>query len=104
MRRRVELICMLLSLALVCGCAAGELPQDQRGTDAGGGRDAGVGDSGDGGSDAPSYDPPELYHTTSGGDLSTSEQHRMQLDFGAPIPRGTATGDDYRIRFGPVSP
>lgn len=88
----------------VSGCAQGELSEDE--TEADGGEtsvDGGPGDKADADS-GPTHTPPQFYHTTSGGELSTSSEHRIQMNFGAPIPRGTAENDEFRIQYGPVSP
>ncbi|MFP4597178.1 MAG: hypothetical protein ACOC9W_05435 [Persicimonas sp.] len=118
---RHSLIALFIA-AFLGACASGEV-QGQAVTDDGGQdedavrHDGGQPDGGqpDGGQpdanppDAdrdtgPDFKAPEFYHSTSGGGLSTSGEHRMQMNFGAPMPRGTSANDEYRIRFGPVSP
>jgi hypothetical protein len=48
--------------------------------------------------------PGPLIYSTSGGGEITSDRYRMQLNVGAPSSRGTAEGENYRIRVAPVSP
>lgn len=111
---RLNLIIYVLAALLAAGCAVGETPEAVQGDggalnpDAGpdvsnpdaGGPDPDTGDKDTG----PTYTPPNLYYQTSGGGLSTSGEYRLQMNFGAPMPRGTSSNGEYRIQFGPVSP
>ncbi len=112
---RCHYITVVLIALLLGACASGEIQGQAVTNDGGQEQDASQPDGGQ--PDAkqpdadspdadtgPTFKPPEFYHSTSGGGLSTSGEHRMQMNFGAPMPRGTSTNDDYRIRFGPVSP
>lgn len=109
MHKRSLLTAVPLLAALAAGCASGDPPRTTN-NDAGSltedvgpdtspdAVDAGEEDSGS------DFKPPQFYHSTSGGGLSTSPQYKLQLNFGAPMPRGNASNDEYRLRFGPVSP
>ncbi len=117
MLKRLSLLAVILSLGVLTACASGDPPQTTGGDDTGGltGDDTGGGDvtEADAGDVAepdvekdtgPSFEPPEFYHSTSGGGLSTSPDYKLQMNFGAPMPRGTSSNSEYRMRFGPVSP
>lgn len=116
MCKRPLVIVLALLFAFVTACAAGEPPQTRADGDGGtvndedtGGGNVDVGQPDahqpDVGQDTgPSFEPPQFYHSTSGGGLSTSPTFRLQMNFGAPMPRGTSSNDEYRLRFGPVSP
>ncbi|MFW5967868.1 MAG: hypothetical protein ACOCV2_10135 [Persicimonas sp.] len=104
MRKHVLFVALLAALMWgAAGCAQGELSEDETEDDAGETR-ADAGPDEEDADSGPQHTPPQFYHTTSGGDLSTSDEHRMQMNFGAPLPRGTAENDEYRIHYGPVSP
>jgi hypothetical protein len=126
MHMRLWVTAIALSFAFVTACASGDPPQapgegdgdtlvDQD-TDVGG-SDIGQVDANqpdasqpdasqpDASEDTgPTFAPPQFYHSTSGGGLSTSTDFKLQMNFGAPMPRGTSSNAEYRIRFGPVSP
>jgi hypothetical protein len=131
MHLRLWAIALTLSVAFVTACASGDPPQATSGEDGGtlvdddtgqGGLDVGQSDADksdadksdadtpdggtpDAGKDTgPTFEPPEFYHSTSGGGLSTSTEFKLQMNFGAPMPRGTSSNGEYRLRFGPVSP
>ena len=113
---RYPFIAIVLLFGLLTACASGEAPRSTGDDDAGTltGDDAGPdtyeADAGDtGGPDVeedtgPEFEPPEFFHSTSGGGLSTSGDYKLQMNFGAPMPRGTSSNGEYRLRFGPVSP
>lgn len=120
MPARCHYLIVVLIAVLLGACASGEIQGQAVTNDGGQEEDANQPDGGQPDADqpdaappdadspdadtGPTFKPPEFYHSTSGGGLSTSGEHRMQMNFGAPMPRGTSANDEYRIRFGPVSP
>lgn len=116
MLKRYTLIAVVLLFGPLTACASGETPQTT-GDDDGGtltqddaGPDTYEADAGDTGEPDVEEDTgahfkaPEFYHSTSGGGLSTSGEYKLQMNFGAPMPRGTSSNSEFRLRFGPVSP
>lgn len=115
MSKRYPIAAFALLFALATACASGDPPSSTGNEDGGtlveedAGGDVLEVDSGDTGPDVgkdtgPTFEPPEFYHSTSGGGLTTSGEYKLQMNFGAPIPRGTSSNGEYRLRFGPVSP
>jgi hypothetical protein len=124
MQKRHLILISTFFFVFASACASGDPPSvtgdDDGGTlideDTGGGDDVAGDDVGqpdtgqsDTGKDVdkdtgPTFKPPEFYHSTSGGGLSTSPEFKLQMNFGAPMPRGTSSNGEYRLRFGPVSP
>ncbi|QDG49578.1 hypothetical protein FIV42_02130 [Persicimonas caeni] len=117
MFERYPLIAVALLFGLLTACASGDPPQSSGGEDGGtlidedtdnnNGVEPDAGDVGEPDVEkdtGPTYRPPEFYHSTSGGGLTTSGEFKLQMNFGAPIPRGTSSNSEYRLRFGPVSP
>ena len=122
LQRSTSVLLLLAATLLLGSCAVGEPPQqgdeetdagaitDQDAIGADGGFDAGSTDTsadpdaGQHKDTGPTYVPPQFSYPASGGGLSTSPQFRMQMGFGAPMPRGTSSNGQYRLRFGPVSP
>ncbi len=117
MLTRASLTVLSLAAFLWAGCASTDPPLTNTGGDTGtlsgadadagrgGGGDVAFQDTGQVEKDSgPTYHPPQFYHSTSGGGLSTSSQFKLQMSFGAPMPRGNASNGQYRLRFGPVSP
>jgi len=52
----------------------------------------------------PSVPPTDLYYFTTGGGVASSDGYEVRLSVGAPSARGTASGDNYRLRIAPVTP
>lgn len=116
MFERYPIVAVALSFGFLTACASGDPPQTVGDKDSGtlidedAGTDVTNPDTGDAAEPdvekdtGPTFDPPEFYHSTSGGGLTTSGEYKLQMNFGAPMPRGTSSNGEYRLRFGPVSP
>ncbi|MFB6263338.1 MAG: hypothetical protein ABEL76_06900 [Bradymonadaceae bacterium] len=73
-----------------------------------GGSEIGVGPDagGDGGPDGgpPSPPPVDLAYPSAGGGTAASSNYGASVSLGAPVPRGRAESENYRIRLAPASP
>ena len=61
-------------------------------------------DSSDGGDAGPRMPATNFYYFTTGGGIAASSNFEIRINFGAPSPRGVASGADHRLHLAPVSP
>ena len=61
-------------------------------------------DARDGGDTGPGVPATSFYYFTTGGGIAASSNYEIRINFGAPSPRGVATGANHRLHLAPVSP